>query len=76
MYQPLKIEFYDRKKSLLKTLTQHDYKQYLNKFWRPSRLEMVNHQTGKSTTLLWTSYKFKNGFSKRDFDRNSLKRAR
>ena len=76
MYQPLKIEFYDRKKSLLKTLTQHDYKQYLNKYWRPDRLEMVNHQTGKSTTFLWTSYKFKNGFSKRDFDRNSLKRAR
>ena len=76
MYQPLKIEFYDRKKSLLKTLTQHDYKKYLDKFWRPSRLEMVNHQTSKSTTLLWTSYKFKNGFKKRDFDRNSLKRAR
>lgn len=76
MYQPLKIEFYDRKKSLLKTLTQHDYKLYLNKFWRPGRLEMVNHQTGKSTTLLWKSYKFKNGFKSRDFDRNSLKRSR
>lgn len=76
MYQPLKIEFYDRKGSLLKTLTQHEYKQYLNKYWRPSRMEMVNHQTGKSTTLLWLSYKYKNGFSERDFDRNSLKRAR
>jgi len=76
MYQPLKIEFYDRKKSLLKTLTQHGYKQYLNKYWRPARMEMVNHQTGKSTTLLWMSYKFKNGFKNRDFDRNSLKRAR
>lgn len=76
MYQPLKIEFYDRKGSLLKTLTQHEYKQYLNKYWRPSRMEMVNHQTGKSTTLLWLSYKYKNGFNKRDFDRNSLKRAR
>ena len=76
MYQPLKIDFYDRKKSLLKTLTQHDYKKYLNKYWRPGRLEMVNHQTGKSTTLLWKSYKFRNGFKSRDFDRNSLKRAR
>ena len=76
MYQALKIDFYDRKKSLLKTLTQHDHKKYLNKFWRPSRLEMINHQSGKSTTLLWTSYKFKNGFKSRDFDRNSLKRAR
>lgn len=76
MYQPLKIEFYDRKKSLLKTLTQHEYKKYANQFWRPGRLEMINHQTGKSTTLLWKSYKFKNGFSEGDFDRNSLKRAR
>ena len=76
MYQPLKIEFYDRKKSLLKTLTYHDYKQYLSRYWRPSRMEMVNHQTGKSTTLLWLSYKYKNGFGERDFDRNSLKRAR
>ena len=72
----MKIECYDRKGSLLKTLTQHDYKQYLNKYWRPSRMEMINHQTGKSTTLLWLSYKYKNGFGKRDFDRNSLKRAR
>ena len=76
MYQPLKVEFYDRKKSLLKTLTQHEYKKHLNKFWRPGRLEMVNHQTGKSTTLKWSSYKFKNGYRSRDFDRNSLKRSR
>ena len=76
MYQPLKIDFYDRKNKLLKSLTYFEYKQYLNKFWRPSRMEMVNHQTGKSTTLLWLSYKFKNGLKSRDFDRNSLKRAR
>lgn len=76
MYQPLKIEFYDKKNKLLKTLTQHEYKKYLNKYWRAGRLEMINHQNGKSTTLIWKSYKFKNGFTKRDFDRNSLKRAR
>jgi len=39
-------------------------------------MHMVNHQTGKSTTLIWTNYKFRNGFNKRDFDKNSLKRAR
>lgn len=76
MYQALKIEFYDHKNALLKTLTEHEYKLHLDKFWRPGRLEMVNHQTGKSTTLIWKSYTFKNGFSDRDFDRNSLKRAR
>jgi outer membrane lipoprotein-sorting protein len=76
IYRPLKIEFYDRKGSLLKTLTNHEYKQYLDKYWRAHRMEMVNHQTGKSTTLQWTNFRFGNGFSDRDFDRNSLKRVR
>ena len=76
MYQPLKIDFYDRKGDLLKTLTQHEYKQYLDKYWRPSRMEMVNHITKKSTTLLWKNFQFNNGFNDRDFDKNSLKRAR
>jgi outer membrane lipoprotein-sorting protein len=76
MYQPLKIDFYDRKGALLKTLTQHEYKKYLGKFWRPSRMEMVNHITKKSTTLKWSNFHFNSGLTDRDFDRNSLKRAR
>lgn len=76
MYQPLKIVFYDRKNALLKTLSYHDYSQYLGKYWRPGRMEMTNHITGKSTTLAWKDYKFNNKFSDRDFDKNSLKRAR
>jgi outer membrane lipoprotein-sorting protein len=76
MHQPLKLEFYDRKGSLLKTLTHHGYKQYLDHYWRPDRMEMVNHLTNKSTTLLWKNYTFNNGFSNRDFDTNTLKRVR
>lgn len=76
MYQPLKVEFYDRKDSLLKTLIFSDYAQYLDKYWRPAKMDMVNHQTGKETTLIWKNYQFKNGFSDRDFDQNTLKRAR
>lgn len=76
MYRPLKIEFYDRKKALLKTLTYTGYKQYDGKFWRPDQMSVVNHQTKKSTELFWKDYKFKTGLSDRDFDRNSLKRAR
>jgi hypothetical protein len=56
IYMPLKIEFYDRKDALLKTLTVHDYKQYQNQFWRPDRQEMLNHQSKKNTTLLWSNY--------------------
>lgn len=75
MYQPLKIDFYDRKGELLKTLTHHGYQQYLDKYWRPQRMEMVNHITKKGTTLLWANYAFNNGFTDRDFDQNSLTRA-
>jgi len=75
-YIPLKIEFYDRKNDLLKTLTFEDYKQYLGKYWRAHNQMMKNHQNGKTTALTFTDYKFRNGFTERDFERNSLKRAR
>ncbi len=73
---PLKIEFYDRKNDLLKTLQFSDYKQYLNKYWRAHTQVMNNHQNGKSTQLTWNEYQFGNGLGNRDFERNSLKRAR
>jgi len=76
MYQPLKVEFYDRKNAPLKTLTFHGYRQYLERYWRADRLEMVNHQSGKSTELLFSDYRFRTGLTDRDFDQNSLKRAR
>lgn len=75
-YVAEKIDFYDRKNSLLKTLTNSGYKQYLDQFWRPDQMLMENHQTGKSTRLTWKNYQFRNGFTDKDFSRNSLKRAR
>lgn len=71
-----KIDFYDRKNTLLKTLTYSGYKQYLNKFWRPDTMNMINHQTKKSTTLNWVNYQFKTGLTEKNFNRNSLKRAK
>ena len=75
-YVAEKIEFYDRKNDLLKTLVNTGYQQYLDQYWRPSEMLMENHQTGKSTLLTWQDYKFKNGLEDKDFSRNSLKRAR
>jgi len=75
-YQPLKLEYYDRKKSLLKTMTATGYQQYLGKFWRPDSLNMVNHQTKKETRLEFSNYQFQKGLSDRDFNKSSLKRAR
>ncbi len=75
-YRAMKIEYYDRKNELLKTQTFSNYRQYLGKFWRAGEIFMQNHQSGKSTRLLWTNFKFRTGLTNRDFDRNSLKRAR
>jgi len=75
-YIPLKTDYYDRKDSLLKTLENKGYQQYLGQYWRADEMLMVNHQNGKSTVLLWENYSFRNGFSDRDFDRNTLKRSR
>ena len=71
-----KVEYYDRKKDHLKTLTYSGYKKYLNKFWRAADLKMVNHNTGKSTDLKWSSYEFGTNLSERDFSQTGLRRAR
>jgi len=75
-YIPLKTDYYDRKDSLLKTLENKGYQQYLNQYWRADEMLMTNHQNGKSTVLLWENYSFRNGLTDRDFDRNTLKRSR
>ena len=75
-YRAEKIIFYDRKNTLLKTLTYSDYHQYLDKYWRPDTMEMINHQTEKKTILKWRDYHFKTGLDEGDFSKNSLKRAR
>jgi outer membrane lipoprotein-sorting protein len=75
-YRPLKMEYYDRKNALLKTLTITDYNQYLGRFWRAGEMHMINHQSGKSTLLYWSDYQFRVGLTERDFNKNSLKRAR
>lgn len=75
-YRVFKIDFFDRKSTLLKTLSNSDFNQYLDKYWRPHTASMVNHQNGKKTDLLWSDFKFQIGLTDADFNRNSLKRAK
>jgi len=75
-YRPIKIEFYDRKDSLLKTLNFTGYVQYLDQYWRAREMYMENHQTGKSTLLTWEDYQFRLDLDDSDFTNNSLKRAK
>ncbi len=75
-YRMVKVDFYDRKDSLLKTLTSSEFAHYLDKYWRPGKMEMVNHLNGKTSILTFSDYQFQTGLTDKDFDKNSLKRAR
>lgn len=75
-YRVKKVDFYDRKGDLLKTLKVSGYNQYLDKYWRADSWEMVNHQTGKATVLNFDNYQFNNGFKDKDFNKTSLSRAK
>lgn len=72
-YRPLKIEYYDRKNSLLKTLVFKGYKEYQG-YWRADQFRMENHQNGKKTILNWQEYDFGVDLNERDFNQNALKR--
>lgn len=74
IYHPQRIDYYDRQGALFKTLTFHSYQQYLGHYWRPDRMLMVNHQTGKSTELLWSDRKLQVGLNDRDFQPSRLRR--
>jgi outer membrane lipoprotein-sorting protein len=75
-YRPWKVEYYDRKSSLLKTLIISDYHQYLGKYWHAHSMRMENHHNGKTTELSWSDYKFRTGLTDQDFNKNSLKRVK
>lgn len=74
-YRMEKVEFYDRKNSLLKTLTYSDYKLYKGKFWRAGIFNMVNVQSNKETKLEFSGYDFDANLTEDDFTQVALKRA-
>ena len=75
-YRFEKVEYFDRKKSALKTLRWTGYNLYEDRYWRADAMIMDNHQKGTSTTLHWKNYEFKTDLSERDFTQAALKRAR
>ena len=70
------IHHYDRKSFHFKTQIFRGYTKYLNKFWRPNEIHMINHQTNKTTTLFFEDMAFNTGLSEKDFTQNSLKRSK
>ncbi|MGF1461789.1 MAG: outer membrane lipoprotein-sorting protein [Maricaulaceae bacterium] len=84
IHQVRKVEFFDRRGDLLKTLSLEDYRPYevttpegeTVQVWRSHAFLMVNHKTGKETDLIYEDYAFEAGLNDRDFTRSVLERAR
>jgi hypothetical protein len=76
VFQVREVAFYDRRNDLLKTLSLEEYRDYGGGLWRPQLMRMVNHQTGKSTDMVYGEYTFANGQNEKDFDKGRLSRLR
>lgn len=74
--QVRKVEFYDRRGALLKTLNLTDYKLYKDKYWRAKTMTMVNAQTKKQTVLTYNDFQFGTGLTAKDFVSTALTRIR
>lgn len=72
----VKVDYFNRRGDHLKTLISSGFKKYLDQFWHPDRQDMTNNQSGRSTTLEYKNYHFRNGFTEREFDQASLEGAR
>lgn len=75
IFQLRKVDYYDRRGSLLKVQTFEDYRQY-GEIWRAQKFVMVNQQTGKETVLQFSDYVFNTGLRDNDFVKGVLNRIR
>lgn len=73
-YVAVKVDYYDARDELIKTLTLGGFKQYLASIWRADEMVMANHQNGDATLLTFSDYRFKNGLGPTDFSAAALKR--
>lgn len=71
-----RVDYHDRGDALLKTLALRDYQKHLGRLWRAATLDMRNHQTGKSTTLQWSDYRFNAGLDADSFSTAALGQQR
>ncbi len=68
-----KIEYYDRKKELLKTAIFEGYKK-ISGVWRIGKITMSNIQNDKRTILVWSEQELKIGLKAKDFHKRVLKK--
>lgn len=57
-YRTYKVDYFDRRGALIKTMVSSDFRKYKDRYWRSHNVLMSNHQTGKSTVMEWAKYDF------------------
>ena len=72
IYQPVKIDYYDRKREHLKTLLLKKLQKHRGKHWRAHYLVMDNIQTGKKTIIQFLNLRIRTGLSKSMFSKRAL----
>ncbi|MDX9767145.1 MAG: outer membrane lipoprotein-sorting protein [Ectothiorhodospiraceae bacterium] len=75
-YRIHRIDYHDRRDERLKTLQLDGYERHEGRHWRPARMLMSNHQSGRSTELQWSDYRFGTGLNDEDFSVRALERTR
>ncbi|UFS62806.1 outer membrane lipoprotein-sorting protein [Sulfurimonas sp. HSL-3221] len=71
-YVIVRVDYYDRKKALLKTARFSDYRNE-GGVWRIGKIVMTNHQNDKETILVWKHEKIDTGLTDKDFHKRVLK---
>ncbi len=69
----LQVDYYDRKKSLLKSSYFSDYK-LINDVYRNGKIHMKNFSNSKESILVWKEETIKNSLSNKDFHKRVLKK--
>ena len=69
-----KVDFYDRKGELLKTLYLEDYVLYKDKIWMANTMKMENIQNKNITIFKWLNRELDVGINKKDFEKSSILR--
>jgi len=75
-FRIISVDFFDRKGARIKTLSYDDYRKVSGRYWRAHAWTMKNHQSGKVTSLAFTSMRMGTGLRAADFSAEKLKNAR
>ncbi|KHT63524.1 malate transporter [Photobacterium gaetbulicola] len=75
IYQPRKIEYYDRKGELFKQLTLSQYELHNQRYWRPKFAQMDNLQNNRSSSLTWKNMTLDVDIPQAQFEPKQLRNA-